>query len=109
MRDGKAAPESEWIPIADRGGWCDKPRWSPDGNLMYFVSQRDGYRCLWAQRLSQQTKHPLGEPFSVAHFHSARLSMTNVSTGSLEIEVANDKLIFNLEELTGNIWMASRK
>jgi Tol biopolymer transport system component len=109
MRDGKAAPESEWIPIAYGDDWCDKPRWSPDGNLIYFVSQRDGYRCMWAQRLARDTKRPLGEPFSIAHFHSARLSMTNVNTGSLEIEVAKDKVIFNLEELTGNIWMASRK
>ncbi len=109
MRNGKAAPESEWIPIGHQNGWCDKPRWSPDGSLIYFISQSDGYRCLWAQRLAPDTKRPLGAPFSLAHLHSARLSMLNVSTGSLEIEVTRDKLIFNLGEFMGNIWMASRK
>ncbi len=109
IHNGIAGPESEWIPIADASGWCDKPRWSPDGNLIYFISHRDGYRCLWAQHVTSDTRHPSGEPFSVAHFHSARLSMMNISTGFLELEVAKDKLVFNLGELTGNIWLAGNK
>lgn len=109
MHDGTAGRESEWIPIADASGWCDKPRWSPDGNLIYFISHRDGYRCLWAQHIARDSRRPIGEPFSVAHFHSARLSMMNIGTGFLEIDVATDKLIFNLAELTGNIWLAGNK
>jgi Tol biopolymer transport system component/DNA-binding winged helix-turn-helix (wHTH) protein len=109
MHNGTAGPESEWIPIADENGWCDKPRWSPDGNLVYFISHRDGYRCLWAQHVAPLTRRPLGQPFSVAHFHSARLSMMNIGTGLLEIDVAAHKVIFNLGELTGNIWLASDK
>lgn len=109
LGNGVAGPESEWIPIADTNGWCDKPRWSPDGGLIYFISHRDGYRCLWAQRVAQDTKRPIGEPFAVAHFHSARLSMKNVGTAFLEIDVAANKIVFNLGELTGNIWLASNK
>ncbi|HEY1216535.1 MAG TPA: hypothetical protein VGE93_23160, partial [Bryobacteraceae bacterium] len=107
LQNRVAGPESEWIPIADASGWCDKPRWSPDGNLIYFISNRDGYRCLWAQRLARHTKRPIGEPFGVMHFHSARLSMMNIGTAFLEVDVAKDKMIFNLGELTGNIWLAS--
>jgi hypothetical protein len=43
------------------------------------------------------------------HFHSARLSMAKVSTGALEIDVAKDKIVLNLGEATGNIWLASTK
>jgi hypothetical protein len=35
--------------------------------------------------------------------------MMNIGTGLLEIDVAADKVIFNLGELTGNIWLASDK
>jgi Tol biopolymer transport system component len=108
LHNGIAGREPEWIAIADTSGWCDKPRWSPDGGLIYFISHRDGYRCLWAQRVAQDTRRPLGEPFGVAHFHSARLSMMNVGTGFLEIDVAADKVVFNLDEVTGNIWLAGK-
>lgn len=109
IHNGVAGGESEWIPIADSTGWCDKPRWSPDGKLIYFMSHRDGYRCLWAQHVDSDTKHPIGEPFGIMHFHSARLSMMNLATCPLEIDVAKDKIIFNLGEVTGNIWLASTK
>lgn len=109
LHNGVAGPETEWIPIADETGWCDKPRWSPDGKLIYFISHRDGYGCLWAQLISPQTRRPAGPPFNIAHFHSARLSMMNVGTGLLELGVAKDKIVFNLGEVTGNIWAASTK
>jgi Tol biopolymer transport system component len=107
IRHDSAAPEAAWIPIGETDGWADKPRWSPDGNLVYFVSHRNGFRCIWAQRLSPRTKQPLGAPFPVVHFHATRLGMQNVGLATLEISVGRDRLAFNLGELTGNIWMAT--
>jgi Tol biopolymer transport system component len=104
MDKGTPAPEGKWSLIGDEDGWNDKPRWSIDGNVIYFVSHRDGFRCLWAQRLNPKTKEPVGQQFGVYHFHNTRLSMMNVGLGLLEIDVAKDKLVFNLAELTGNIW-----
>ena len=97
---------SEWIAVTDGESADDKPRWSPDGNLIYFTSERDGFRCIWAQRLDPATKRPVGSTFPVYHSHSARLSLMNVGLGHLEMSVAADKLVFNLGERTGNIWMA---
>jgi hypothetical protein len=70
----------------------DKPRFSPDGNLLYFTSNRDGFFCLWAQRLGSTTKRPRGLPFTIKHFHRTRLSMLNVDLGSLEISVAQPNI-----------------
>ena len=39
------------------------PIWSPDGNLLYFLSERDGFRCIWGQKLDPASKRPLGAPF----------------------------------------------
>jgi len=36
------------------------------------------------------------------------LAMINVGTASLEIDVARDKIVMGLGELTGNIWSLKR-
>jgi serine/threonine protein kinase len=98
-------PESEWIPITE-GPWDDQPRWSPDGNTVYFVSERDGYRCVWAQRLDTR-KHPAGPAVPIFHAHEARRSMATVGIGDLGLSVARDKIVFNLSERNGNLWMVN--
>ena len=55
----------------------DKPRWSPDGNLLYYISEADGFRCIRARRLDPATKRPIGQPLDVYHSHSARRSLMN--------------------------------
>jgi len=99
--------ESEWVAVTDGEFSDDKPRFSPDGNLLYFTSNRDGFVCLWAQQLDPATKRPKGSPFTIKHFHRTRLSIMNVDLGSLEISVARDRVVFCLIDLTGNIWLLS--
>jgi hypothetical protein len=81
--------------------------WSPDGNLLYVASSRDGHDCIWARRLHPVTKRPVGEPFAVFHSHSARLAFSNQIETTLA--VGNNKLVFGMGERTGNIWMAEWK
>ena len=99
----------EWLPITSGEFADDKPRWSPDGNLIYFTSSRDGFMCIWAQRLDPASKHTVGAPFEVHHFHTSRRSLANVGLGPLETSVAQNALVFNLGEVTGNIWRVSRE
>jgi Tol biopolymer transport system component/DNA-binding winged helix-turn-helix (wHTH) protein len=109
IESGVPVPPGRWIAIDHPGRWDDKPRWSPSGNLLYFISDRDGYLCLWAQRFAGLAKKLVGVPFPVHHFHSARLAMANLDTGMLEIAVAQDKIIVGLGGLTGNVWALKRK
>ena len=100
-------PESQWTAITDGTGLEGLPRWSPDGHLIYFVSNRDGFRCLWAQRLTSSDKKPVNAPFAVVHLHQARRSLTNVGRiGLVGLGISTDRIVFNLGELTGNIWRA---
>jgi hypothetical protein len=39
------------------------------------------------------------------HAHEARRSLLNVQIGALDMSVARNKIVFNMSELTGNIWM----
>jgi Tol biopolymer transport system component len=99
-------PEDQWIAVTDGQTFDDKPCWSPDGNLLYHTSDRDGFRCIWAQRLHPTTKRPLGTPLAVYHSHSARRSLRNMENALLDICVAADRLVFSMGERAGNIWMA---
>ena len=101
--------EDRWITVAEARVLLEKPRWSPDGNLLYYMSDADGFRCIWARRLNPTTKQPAGQPFAVYHSHMARRSLMNAWPGVLEISLSPDRLFFNLAETTGNIWMAEPK
>lgn len=92
-------PEKEWIQVTDGSASDGMPQWSLDGNLLYFSSERDGSLCLWGQRLDARTQRPIGAPFPVHHFHGASLRMER------PMAVARDKIVLQLEQQTGNIWM----
>jgi hypothetical protein len=96
------AREKDWIVVSQDG---DAPNWSPNAGLVYFWSDRDGSPCLWAQRLDPATKRPTGVPLDIQHFHKRGLSGRNLYLGSPDIAVARDRLVFNLGEHTGNIWL----
>jgi eukaryotic-like serine/threonine-protein kinase len=81
--------------------------WSSDGMLVYYTSFRDGFRCIWAQLLDKDTRRLSGPPTPVFHSHSARTSLRNAGQNLFRIAVARDKLVFNMGELRGNIWMAT--
>ena len=107
FRAGSSPEADQWIGVTSGEHWDDKPRWSTDGNLMYFTSLRDGFHCLWAQRLRPDTKEPIGPPIAVKHFHDSRLSITNTGVAALDVGIARDRIFINLGELTGNIWTTS--
>jgi serine/threonine protein kinase len=101
-------PESQWIPITDGKAMDRYATWSPDGNVLYFLSEREGFRCIWAQRLDPVTKHPSGMAFPVRHFHTSRRSLMTIGDPiGIGMSVAVDKLVFSMVERTGNIWMTN--
>jgi Tol biopolymer transport system component/predicted Ser/Thr protein kinase len=105
LRGRTPVPQSEWIPITDGSGLDREPRWSPDANLLYFLSERDGFRCFWAQSLESATKRPIGAAFPVQHFHRSRFDLRYSDTGTVGFALARDKIVFAMGETTGNIWM----
>jgi Tol biopolymer transport system component/tRNA A-37 threonylcarbamoyl transferase component Bud32 len=105
FREGSPIPPDEWVAVAESESFEDKPRWSPDGKLLYLTSDRDGFTCIYAQPVDPATKKPVGAPLEVYHSHQRSLSIANVDPGALEIDVARDKLVFGMAELKGNVWM----
>ncbi|MEO7652547.1 MAG: protein kinase, partial [Bryobacteraceae bacterium] len=105
MREGKAAGEKDWIAVTDGNGDDSSPMWSPDGNLLYFVTGRNNFQDYWAVRLDAATKRPAGEPFEVLAFHNARRPIIT----SFGKAVTKDKLFWSMEEYRGNIWIAEKQ
>ena len=97
--------QKEWIPVTDGRAMERYAAWSPDGNTLYFLSERDGFRCIRAQRLDPVSKHPVGPPLDIYHFHQARRSLTSADPVYIGLQVAVDKAVFALLETTGSIWM----
>ncbi len=91
-------PESAWISVLSELNY-----WSPDGTLVYGVSDHDGFNCIWAQRVDSATKRPMGSPLPIFHAHGARLT---VFAG---VSVGRERMVFDMAERTSNIWMAQWK
>jgi eukaryotic-like serine/threonine-protein kinase len=99
------SPQSSWIALTGGTSWDTAPQWSPDSKLVYFTSGRDGFRCIWAQRLDA-ARRPVGDAVAVYHFHTARRSPGLVPFNGMDMFVARDEIYLSLGELSGNIWMA---
>ena len=105
FRKSTPIPEAERVKISEADWFVDKPRWSPNGNLLYHTSDRDGFVCIYAQPLDLKTQSPRGDLLDIYHSHQAKLSIGNVGMPDLELSVARDKIVFGMAEVTGNIWM----
>ena len=100
-----AAGEKEWIPVTEEHAAARDACWSADGNLLYYIAGRDGYRCIWAQPLDPK-KRPRGGPVAVRHFHQVRHSLAHPRGGTEGgLAAGGGRLFFTLIESAGDVWM----
>lgn len=92
---------SRWIALTDLQHFDANPQWSRDGKMVYFMSNRDGFTCLWALRVDAVTKRPAGRPFAVQHFHGTPRHHTLYPSFS----VGPDRIVISLDQVQGDLWM----
>jgi Tol biopolymer transport system component len=99
------ASGGQWVRITEENGWADKPRWSPDGRAIYFVSRRgSGFLNVWRVKFDPLKGEPLGEPFQVTSYQSpAKGIWTDI--GPMGMSLSADRLVLPIAEVTGSIWV----
>lgn len=99
---GKAT--GKWIPISEPSVWSDRPKWSPNGKAVFYLSTRDGFSCVWGQHFDPRTGKTLGSPFAVMHYHNLRLSPARIAPQWFDLSVAGDSIYLNVGEETASLW-----
>jgi serine/threonine protein kinase len=102
VRNGVASNPSEWIEIAATQA-AARSWFSPDGTILYLAGNRDGFNCIWAQRLDPSSKRPVGPILEIMHFHELRRSLSSAIFG---YAMTTSRLYFAVQEMTSNIWLA---
>jgi Tol biopolymer transport system component len=93
-----------WTRITDGRHKDDKPRWSPDGKTIYFVSNPGGFFNVWGIRFDAAAGKPIGQPFQVSNFDSPRLMILRMIP-PVELSLTKEKLALTMEQASGNIWI----
>jgi len=92
-----------WTRITDGRHWDDKPRWSPDGRTIYFVSGPGGFFNIWGIRFDPDAGKPVGQPFQISKFNSPRLMILR-SIPFVGLSFTQRKLVVTMAEESGSIW-----
>ncbi len=107
LRPGAPPDRSEWVRVGDPEADLRPCGWSPSGRMLYLVSSRDGFRCVYAQPMDPATGRPRGAALLVRHLHNVRApggdGASIVSTGAGNA-VVGGQLIIDFPIESANVW-----
>jgi len=96
-----------WTRILEDHVWPDKPRWSPDGRTLYFLSRgADGYFNLWGVAMDLARGAQAGKAFQITHFSSPDWHIVP-DMSNAEISLASGRLVLPMQSVKGSIWLLS--
>jgi Tol biopolymer transport system component len=102
---GTGAARGDWTHIAREHEGPDKPRWSPDGRTIYFLSRHKSAETnLWGSRFDAERGKPVGEPFMVTHVAAPGL-VISPDLQRAELDVSAHRALLTMATVTGNLWM----
>jgi Tol biopolymer transport system component len=103
---GRTLSDDEWVSISEGQTSDREPYWAPNGRRLFFISDRDGFRCIWARDVDPQTGRPTAPAVPIAHFHHARELLRSPwpSSSSIGLTATPDSLIFTVAQSAGNLW-----
>jgi Tol biopolymer transport system component len=101
---GKIAPENSWVEISESNTENSRPRFSPDGSLVYYIRGRNGQRTLVAQKIDRRRWTPLGQPVKLIG-NPIELTAVSGANGPYPlISVTPKRLYYSTVNQSGNMW-----
>ena len=97
-------PDRPWTRVPLRQKWADKPRWSADGEALYFLAADSSFIHLWAARFDPVRGVVVDEPVQVTHFDSPSFKISPAMS-STDMDVGGGKVFLTMVSTSGSIWM----
>jgi WD40-like Beta Propeller Repeat len=105
LAPAQGGPSTSWVRLVSDHPWPDKPRWSADGRLLYFLSRGSGgYFNLWALPFDPIAGVALGEAFALTSY-DAPSRFVSPHASRINMDLANGRVALTMSSLTGSIWM----
>jgi tricorn protease-like protein len=104
---GKLIEEADWVWVTPEGENGYQPDWSPNGEWLYFLSDRTGHLTVQAVELGRELK-PVGEQRMVFEFESGRLTMAEMRPRDIGLAVGKGKLALSAAEYKGGLWAVGK-
>jgi Tol biopolymer transport system component len=99
-----SADGGQWTAVSEGTFWDDKPRWSPDGKTLYFVSNRSGFLNVWGRRFDPKTGKPSGDPFRVTNLENPSERVSS-AVNTMELAIAPNRMVLPIVEASGSVWV----
>jgi Tol biopolymer transport system component len=107
FRKSTGHAEGPWLLLTPDPQMAERPRWSTGGKTFFYLSNRDGYVCVWGQRFVPGTTQT-EKPFPVYHYHDyPRFSPNRAVPVSRGFSVAGNSIFLNVGESIETVWVGS--
>jgi Tol biopolymer transport system component len=101
---GSSIEDAARIPVTEGQSVDESAVWSADGRVLYFTSERDGFRCVYASGFDPGAGKVTGSPEPILHMHGNRRTLIDTASDPGRIDRAGNRLVFSVQEVVGNIW-----
>ena len=103
----KGGAPSTWTFVTTGDYPADKPVWSDDSAILYFVSAERRGMNVWGVRFDTLRGTATGEPFRITHFEGPGAHiLPNIRT--LELSVGRGRLVVPVVRPKGGLWLLER-
>jgi len=93
-----------WIQLSQGHSYVDKARWSGDGSIVYFMSDRLGTLNVWGQRIDRDTGRPVAASFQVTKLDTPDRVIPDRLKG-LQMAVTRERLMLPVSNVSGAVWV----